>query len=612
MKLCIAEKPSVAREIANLLQLKNRKDGYFEGSNYCVTWTFGHLCSLQEPKDYKEQWGKWRLDDLPMLPEKFHTKVKNDKGIKKQFNVIKKLVKQADMIINCGDAGQEGELIQRWVLKEANNKKPVKRLWISSLTSEAMKHGFKNLKDGSDFDFLYYAGMCRAVGDWVLGMNATRLYTMKYGTFGTVLSIGRVQTPTLAMIVKRHHEIEQFVSEPFWEIETLFKKTTFKYKKGRFTELHKAENVFNHIKDKPLSITDFTRKPGKEYAPKLFDLTSLQVYCNKRFGLKAEMTLKVVQSLYEKKLVSYPRVDTTYLPTDQYKEIPKILRGLKPYANLTQPLLAKAIKKSSRVFNDKKVTDHHAIIPTGKTANFSAEINKASSTEHKVYDAITRRFIANFYPECIVSKTNVKALIDKESFYANGKEIVELGWRNVIKVADKKDGEKIITSFEKGESGPHNPKVLTKKTQAPKPYTEATLLRAMETAGKQVDDDELRDMMKENGIGRPSTRAAIIEILFKRNYLVRKAKNIHPTQTGIQLISVIKNDLLKSPELTGQWEKKLRDIEKRNYNPALFINEMKSMISEIVTEVRLDSSNVKIDAPRAKTKSNYKKKSKSK
>ncbi len=610
MKLCIAEKPSVAREIANLLQIKKRQDGYYEGSNYCVTWTFGHLCSLQEPNDYRDQWAKWKIDDLPMLPDKFHTKVKNDKGIKKQFNVIKKLVKKADIIINCGDAGQEGELIQRWVLKEANNNKPVKRLWISSLTTEAMKAGFKNLKDGEEFDYLYYAGMCRAVGDWILGMNATRLYTMKYGTFGTVLSVGRVQTPTLAMIVKRHHEIENFVSEPFWELETAYEKTIFKYKKGRFTKLESAEQIFDKIKAHELKITDFTRKPGKEYAPKLFDLTALQVHCNKRFGLKAEMTLKIAQSLYEKKFISYPRVDTSYLPNDQYKEIPKILKGLSAYNDLIQPLWAEALKKSSRVFNDKKVTDHHAIIPTGKSPGFPSDIDRNSNAEHKVYDAITRRFIANFYPDCEVSKTNVLAAVNEEIFHANGKEIVKEGWRKVIKIKEKKDNEKTIPSFVKGEEGPHKPKILTKKTQPPKHYTEATLLRAMETAGKQVDDDELREMMKENGIGRPSTRAAIIEILFKRNYLVRKAKNIHPTQTGIQLIAVIKNELLKSPELTGQWEKKLRYIEKKQYNPTKFVNEMKSMISQIVHEVRMDNSSVKIDAPVKKRRKTYKKKAK--
>ncbi len=616
MKLCIAEKPSVAREIAKLLQANKRQDGYYEGTNYTVTWTFGHLCTLQEPGDYKAEWQKWKIDDLPMLPLKFHTKVKNDKGIKKQFNVIKKLVKNADLIINCGDAGQEGELIQRWVLNEAKNTKPVKRLWISSLTTEAMKAGFKNLKEGSDYDYLYYAGMCRAVGDWILGLNATRLFTMKYGTFGTILSVGRVQTPTLAMIVKRHHEIEQFVSEPFWEIETNYKKTLFKYKGGRFTELPKAETVFNSILEKDLQIVSFTRKPGKEYAPKLFDLTSLQVFCNKSFGLKAEMTLKIAQSLYERKLISYPRVDTTYLPTDQYKEIPKILKGLNAYSQYTQALLAKAIRKSSRVFNNKKVTDHHAIIPTGKNANFASEITSSSTAEHKVYDAITRRFIANFYPDCIVSKTNVQAKIETYSFYANGTQIIDPAWKVVIPSNSKKGkDDNIIPVFTKGESGPHKPKILTKKTQAPKPYTEATLLRAMETAGKQVDSDELREMMKENGIGRPSTRAAIIEILFKRKYLVRKAKNIHPTETGIQLIQVIHNDLLKSPELTGIWEKKLRDMAKKEYNPTQFVNEMKSMVHRLVQEVKVQKSNFKIDAPssfkkkRTTKKKTYKKKS---
>ncbi len=598
MKLCIAEKPSVAREIASILQIRKRKDGYFEGENYCVTWTFGHLCSLQEPGDYKQEWSKWKLEDLPMLPEKFLTKVKNDKGIKKQFNIIKKLIKQADVIINCGDAGQEGELIQRWVLKEAHNTKPVKRLWISSLTSEAMKKGFKNLKDGSEYDYLYYAGMCRAVGDWILGMNATRLYTMKFGTYGTILSVGRVQTPTLAMIVKRHFEIEKFVSQPFWELETTFQKTMFKYKKGRFDSLEKAEQIYNLILGKPIEIVEFNRKPGKEYAPKLFDLTSLQVFCNKSFGLKAETTLKIAQSLYEKKVISYPRVDTTYLPQDLYKEIPSILKGLTAYETLIQPLWAKALKKNSRVFNDNKVTDHHAIIPTGKKSGYSSSISKNSSLEEKVYDAISRRFIANFYPDCIVSKTNVQAKILTELFYANGKEIIEEGWRLVLPQKNTKSKDEVtIPSFKKGEKGPHVPKILTKKTQPPKPFTEATLLRSMETAGKQVDKEELREMMKENGIGRPSTRAAIIEILFKRKYLTRKSKNIHPTETGIKLIQVIKSDLLKSPELTGIWEKKLRDIAKENYNPVVFINEMKSMVTELISQVRMQASTIKIDAP---------------
>ncbi len=606
MKLCIAEKPSVAREIAKLLQANKRQDGYFEGTNYCVTWTFGHLCGLSEPGDYQENWKKWKIDDLPMLPSKFHTKVKNDSGIKKQFNVIKKLVKKADLIINCGDAGQEGELIQRWVLQQANNTKPVKRLWISSLTTEAMKAGFKNLKDASDYEYLYYAGMCRAVGDWILGLNATRLFTMKYGTFGTILSVGRVQTPTLAMIVNRHHEIENFVSKPFWEIETLYKKTTFKYTAGRFTDLEKAEKVFDQINEEDFTITKFTRKPGKEYAPKLFDLTSLQVHCNKAFGLKAEVTLKIAQSLYERKLISYPRVDTTYLPNDQYKEISRIMKGLSSYSELTSPLLAAAIKKSRRVFDDNKVTDHHAIIPTGKDSGFSSVVDRNSSAEHKVYDAIARRFIANFYPDCEVSKTNVQAEVQGHKFYVNGTEIIKPAWRLVIPAPTKKDkDDKLIPNFQIGESGPHKAKILTKKTQPPKPFSEATLLRAMETAGKQVDDEDIREMMKESGIGRPSTRAAIIEILFTRKYLVRKAKTIHPTDTGIKLISIIHNELLKSPELTGIWEKKLRDMAKKEYNPTVFVNEMKSMVTSLVQEVRMRPAGIKIDAPSFKKKKNY-------
>lgn len=601
MKLCIAEKPSVAREIAKLLQANTKRDGYYESPNYVVTWTFGHLCSLYAPDDYRAEWKKWQLDGLPMLPDRFETKVMPDNGVKKQFEVIKKLCQKADLIINCGDAGQEGELIQRWVLKEAKCTKPMKRLWISSLTTEAMKDGFRNLKEGSDFDSLYYAGMSRAIGDWILGMNATRLYTLKYGSYGTVLSIGRVQTPTLAMVVERHQEIESFVSTPFWELETLFRGVTFRYENGRFEQKEAAEKLYAKIKDQLFKITNFTKKKGKEYAPRLFDLTSLQVFCNKRFGFSADQTLKIAQSLYERKVISYPRVDTSYLPHDQHPKISGILSKLTPYAKLTEPLLGKPIKKSSRVFNDKKVTDHHAIIPTGQQATLDAN-------HQKVYDTIVKTFIANFYPECIVSNTTVFGEVSKEKFKATGKEIIEMGWKEVIppyksKSKDDDDSEEddnLIPVFKKGEEGPHEPQIQEKKTSPPKYYTEATLLRAMETAGKQVDDEELRELMKSNGIGRPSTRANIIETLFKRDYIKRVRKNLHPTNTGIQLISVIENPLLKSAELTGMWEKKLKDIEDQTYSPVRFINEMKSMVDKLVTEVRMSKIKTTITAANPK------------
>ena len=613
MKLCIAEKPSVAREIAKLLKANTKRDGYYESANYTVTWTFGHLCSLYAPDDYRKEWKKWQLDGLPMLPERFETKVMPDKGVKKQFDVIKKLCTKADLIINCGDAGQEGELIQRWVLKETKCTKPIKRLWISSLTTEAMKDGFRNLKNGDDFNSLYYAGMSRAIGDWILGMNATRLYTLKYGSYGTVLSIGRVQTPTLAMVVERHHEIEKFVSTPFWELETLFRGVSFRYEEGRFEKKDKAERLLEKLKDENFKIANFEKKKGKEYAPRLFDLTSLQVFCNKRFGLSADQTLKIAQSLYERKVISYPRVDTTYLPHDQHPKIAGILAKLTNYSHLTQSLLGKPIKKSKRVFNDKKVTDHHAIIPTGQQTNLDAN-------HEKVYDAIVKVFIANFYPDCIVSNTTVYGEVVEEKFKATGKEIIDLGWKEVIppyksKSKDDEDSDesdKFIPVFKKDEIGPHEPKILEKKTSPPKYFTEATLLRAMETAGKQVDDEELRELMKSNGIGRPSTRANIIETLFKRDYITRVRKNLHPTNTGIQLVSVIENPLLKSAELTGMWEKKLKDIEDQNYSPVRFINEMKSMVDNLVTEVRMSKNTTRITAanPRTDTKKTYKKKTK--
>ena len=608
MKLCIAEKPSVAKEIAKLLQANTRRDGYFESANYVVTWTFGHLCTLFTPEDYNTNWKRWSLDSLPMLPEKYETKVMQDKGVKKQFDTIKMLVKKADMIINCGDAGIEGELIQRWVLNQAGNTKPMKRLWISSLTTDAMKEGFRNLKEGDEFDNLYYAGMSRAIGDWLLGMNATRLYTLKYGSFGTVLSIGRVQTPTLAMIVERHHEIENFVSEPFWEIITLFQGVTFRCELGRMLQKAKADKVMGYISDKELEITDFEKKKGKEYSPRLFDLTSLQVFCNKAFGLTADNTLKIAQFLYERKLITYPRVDTSYLPNDQYPKIKGIMQGLTKYSKFTSKLLAKAIRKTTRVFNDKKVTDHHAIIPTGQEAPL--DVN-----QQKVYNAIVKNFIANFYPDCIVSNTTVFAKVEKVDFKAKGKEILEMGWKEVIppskkaKKQSKDDNEDedgaLMPTFKKGEKGPHEPAIVEKKTQAPKPYTEATLLRAMETAGKTVDDDELRELMKANGIGRPSTRANIIETLFKRQYVKRSRKNLIPTTVGIQLIDIIDNPLLKSAELTGLWERKLKEISEGKYSPTRFINEMKQMCEGLVTEVRMSPRIATIVAAKPAFKKKY-------
>lgn len=595
MKVCIAEKPSVAREIAYILGAKSRKDGYFEGNGYCVTWTFGHLCTLKMPEDYKPEWKSWNISLLPMLPEKFETKLVASKSIKKQFSTIKKLFKSAEVVINCGDAGQEGELIQRWVIKEAKYKGKVLRLWISSLTPEAIREGFRNLKNASEFDNLYYAGSSRAIGDWLLGMNATRLYTKKYGGYKQVLSIGRVQTPTLAMVVERHKEIINFVPHPFWELQTLYREVVFNCEKGRFLKKEDGEKWLQHVEGKPFTIVSSEKKRGKEYAPKLFDLTSLQVHCNKRFGFSADATLKIVQKLYEQKVVTYPRVDTTYLPNDVYPKVPGILKNMQSFSQLVQPLLNKKLPKSKRVFDDKKVTDHHAIIPTGVEKTLPLN-------EQKVYDAIARRFIAAFYPDCIVAKTTVIGEVDGLKFKANGKEILEEGWRVVFphlnkktagqnaksdtsNTSKKKEEENILPEFKKGESGPHTPSLIEKQTQPPKYFTEATLLRAMETAGKKVDDDELRELMKANGIGRPSTRANIIETLFRRRYTERQKKNILPTKMGVDLIDTISNDLLKSAELTGQWEKQLRDIEEGKFFAKQFIGNMKTMVTQLVTEV---------------------------
>ncbi|MCK0145734.1 DNA topoisomerase 3 [Arenibacter sp. F26102] len=589
MKVCIAEKPSVAREIAQVLGANTKHNGYFEGNGYAVTFTFGHLCTLFEPSDYKPYWKSWDLNNLPMLPEKFKTKVVDNAGIQKQFNIVKGLFDKAEMVINCGDAGQEGELIQRWVMHQANYKGEVKRLWISSLTTEAIKEGFTKLKSSQDYDNLYYAGFSRAIGDWLLGMNATRLYTVKHGGYKQMLSIGRVQTPTLAMVVNRYLEIENFKPQPYWELQTLYRDTVFNYEEGRFLKMEEGEVLAKLVKEHDFEIVSISKKKGKEYAPKLFDLTGLQVYCNTKFGFTADETLKIVQKLYEQKVVTYPRVDTTFLPNDVYPKVSGILRNLSNYEPFTSPLLAKKIRKSTKVFNDKKVTDHHAIIPTG------VEI-KLGVAQQQVYDSIVRRFIAVFYDDCEVSNTTVTGKAADIPFKTTGKEILKKGWRVIFETANSKEKKLpgILPNFVKGEKGPHEPSFLEKQTKPPKQFTEATLLRAMETAGKQVDDEEMRELMKENGIGRPSTRANIIETLFRRKYIERNKKQVLATQTGIQLINTIQNELLKSAELTGLWEKQLKDIEKGNFSAALFINNMKKMVDELVYEVRSETKRANI------------------
>jgi len=588
MKVCIAEKPSVAKEIAEIVGAKQRKDGYWEGNGYQVTWTFGHLCELKEPHEYDSAYREWNLNMLPILPLKFGIKLKNDKGIEKQFNTITTLFEHADEVINCGDAGQEGELIQRWVFAKANCKKPMKRLWISSLTEEAIREGFTKLKEAKEYDSLYFAGYSRAAADWLLGMNATRLYTIKYGNGNKqVLSVGRVQTPTLAMIVSRQLEINAFKSAVFYELKTKYRDVIFNAQVERFngTEKQKAEDVLNSIKDEPFEISLVETKKGKESPPRLFDLTALQVECNKKFGFSADDTLKTIQNLYEKKLVTYPRVDTTYLPDDLYPKIPTILKSMVNYQSLVGPLLAEPIRKSAKVFDDKKVTDHHAIIPTDIKAQGLA------GAEANVYDVIAKRFISVFYKDCEVYNTTVLGFVKEMEFKATGKQILDAGWRVVyekeaVSEEDEKEDIQLLPEFKQGEKGPHEAFLKEGKTTPPKPYTEATLLRAMETAGKNVDDEELRDLMKDNGIGRPSTRAAIIETLFRRNYIKRERKNIVPTITGIQLIQTINNELLKSAEMTGNWEFKLRQIEKGEYQAELFLQEMKQMVSDIVSQVK--------------------------
>ena len=629
MIVCIAEKPSVARDIADVLGAREKKDGYIEGNGYQVTWTFGHLCTLKEPHEYTPDWKQWRLEYLPMIPPRFGIKLIDNPTYERQVRVIEHLMQHADLIVNCGDAGQEGELIQRWVMQKAGARCPVKRLWISSLTEEAIREGFARLRDASDFQPLYEAGLSRAIGDWLLGMNATRLYTMKYGQGRQVLSIGRVQTPTLALIVHRQQEIAHFVPKQYWVLNTLYRDTTFsalvkkseeelileaekqkdapaakKQKKDDdnrgiepITDRARGEALVARIKDLPFTVTAVTRKEGREAPPRLFDLTSLQVECNKKFSYSADETLKLIQSLYEKKVTTYPRVDTTFLSDDIYPKCPGILKGLRGYEPLTAALEGKALPKSKKVFDNAKVTDHHAIIPTGQPP-----VN-LTDRERCVFDLIARRFIAVFYPDCRFATTTVLGEVDSIEFKATGRQVLESGWRVVfaaaVAAADDKDEkeadtERALPAFSKGESGPHVPDLVEKWTQPPKPYTEATLLRAMETAGKLVDNDELRDALKENGIGRPSTRAAIIETLFKRNYIRKERKNLIATATGVELIQTIHEELLKSAELTGIWEKKLREIEKRTYNAGQFLEELKQMVREIVANVLADRSNRRI------------------
>ena len=660
MIVCIAEKPSVARDIANVLGAKQDRGGFLEGNGYQVTWTFGHLCELKEPGEYSPLWKSWSLSQLPMIPPRFGIKLKNDKGVEKQFAIIEKLMQAADSIINCGDAGQEGELIQRWVMQKAGARCPVQRLWISSLTEEAIREGFQTLKDQSNYQSLYEAGLCRAIGDWTLGMNATRLYTLKYGVNRQILSIGRVQTPTLALIVSRQHEIDNFKPETYWVLTTVYRDTTFTavMEEGDrgFKTQEEGERALEAIRELPFTITEVQKKNGKEAAPRLFDLTSLQVECNKKFGYSAEQTLQLIQSLYEKKVATYPRVDTTYLPTDVYPKCPQILAAMTPYAGFIQPLLStgKPLPKSTKVFDNSKVTDHHAIIPTHVPV-----VNVAlTDMEKRVYDLIARRFIGVFYPECKFEQTTVTGEVRSEGlhvatfddvipFRASGKRITDPAWRilwekkkpaaavtvpeSSITVPEgsvtvpegsvtvpegspegqsgspegqsgspegesPQDEERTLPAFKKGESGPHIPNLAEKQTTPPKPYTEATLLRAMETAGKFVEDEELRDALKENGIGRPSTRAAIIETLFKRGYIRRVRKSLAPTPTGIELIGLIHEELLKSAELTGIWERKLRQIERHEYDAKTFIEELKQMVSELVLAVLSDNTNRHVTA----------------
>lgn len=601
MIVCIAEKPSVAKDIARILGANESHQGYMQGNGYQVTWTFGHLCTLKEPNDYTEMWKHWSLSSLPMIPQRFGIKLIDDDGIKRQFAVIERLMQAADGIVNCGDAGQEGELIQRWVMQKAGAKCPVKRLWISSMTDEAIREGFASLKDQNEYQSLYIAGLSRAIGDWLLGMNATRLYTLKYGQNRQILSIGRVQTPTLALIVNRQKEIDSFEPEPYWVLATVYRDTTFTATKGKFGTKEEGEAAFATIADKPFTVTAVQKKNGTEAPPRLFDLTSLQVECNRKFSYSAETTLKLIQGLYERKLTTYPRVDTQFLSDDIYPKCPSILSGIsKHYEALMGPLKGKKLPKSKRVFDTSKVTDHHAIIPTGVPATSLTDM------ERNVYDLIARRFIAVFYPDCKFSTTTVLGSVENVEFKATGKEILSPGWRDVYAQHNeqqtatsedderKGDEERTLPTFVKGETGPHVPTLSEKWTTPPKYYTEATLLRAMETAGKFVEDETLRAALKENGIGRPSSRAGIIETLFKRHYIRRERKNLVATATGIELIDTIHEELLKSCELTGIWEKRLRDIEHKKDDAADFINGLKQQITEIVNDVLRDNSNRRV------------------
>ena len=597
MIVCIAEKPSVAKDIARIIGATAAHDGYMEGNGYQVTWTFGHLCCLKEPNDYSENWKHWSLAALPMIPRRFGIKLIEDAGIKKQFAIIERLMQAADGIINCGDAGQEGELIQRWVMQRANATCPVKRLWISSMTDEAIREGFGRLKDQNEYQSLYLAGLSRAIGDWLLGMNATRLYTLKYGQNRQVLSIGRVQTPTLALIVNRQKEIDGFKPEPYWILATIYRDTQFTATKGKFLSKEDGEKAFETIAGKPFAVTDVQKKKGTETPPHLYDLTSLQVDCNKKFSYSADMTLKLIQSLYEKKLTTYPRVDTQYLSDDIYPKCPAILKGLDDYASLTQPIIGKKLRKDKKVFDTSKVTDHHAIIPTGVPARGLTDM------ERNVYELVALRFISVFYPDCKFSTTTVMGTVDEVEFKVGGKEILDPGWHAVYAKEEQKaddedsksgDEERTLPSFTIGETGSHTPALSEKWTTPPKYYTEATLLRAMETAGKFVEDEELRAALKENGIGRPSSRAGIIETLFKRRYIRRERKNLLATPTGIELIDTIHEKLLTSCELTGIWEKKLRDIEHKTYDPQQFVNELKEQIGNIVNDVLSDNSNRRV------------------
>ena len=637
MVVCIAEKPSVARDIARIIGATSSRDGYMEGNGYQVTWTYGHLCTLKEPGDYTPAWKPWALTQLPIIPQRFGIKLIPEEHITKQFAVIEKLMQAADAIVNCGDAGQEGELIQRWVMQKAQAKCPVKRLWISSMTDEAIREGFDNLKDQNDYQPLYMAGMSRAIGDWLLGMNATRLYTLKYGQNRQVLSIGRVQTPTLALIVNRQKEIEHFKPEPYWVLATIYRDTTFTATKGKFTSKEEGEQAFALIEGKPFTVTKVEKKEGKEQPPQLYDLTTLQVDCNRKFGFSAEQTLNLIQALYEKKFTTYPRVDTQYLSDDIYPKCPQTLNGLyqtkfngvAPYAEFIKPIGGKPLKKTKRVFDSSKVTDHHAIIPTGVIPQY------LSDAERKVFDLVARRFIGVFLPDCKFSTTTVLGEVRSAAtesqpteqtieFKATGKEILDPGWRVVREKAPESPEtsevpaaseasvtpeapEVTLPTFTKGESGPHKPTLTEKWTTPPPYYNEASLLRAMETAGKFVEDEELRAAMKENGIGRPSSRANIIETLFKRRYIKRDRKRLIATPTGVELIDLIREELLKSCELTGIWEKKLRDIEHQKYDARQFIDELKQQVTQIVSEVMADNSNRRVtiltDAELKKVKS---------